>query len=301
LLKSEVDSYEAAAGRTVSFLEFAHEWKIDGPAFPGGVVASIRKRGATPLVFLNLRSTDVATEPDPVYNLAAILSGTFDASLASWADAARASGSEIIVDWGWEMNGDWSAWSGPHNGGRDEGPRRFREVYRHIVRLMRGRGADNIRFAFHINFPEFPDDTWNAFENYYPGDDVIDIIGASIYSAQFPTDDFFPSFESLFGPAHSRLVKMAPKKPVFVFEFGAAANNPLGDSAAWADKALADVLSGRWPGVRGFAWWNDYWSQDSNPAHDTEMRVEKLPGLAKVFQSRLSAASNVGDRSPLFK
>lgn len=300
-LKAEVSAYEAAAGRTVSFVEFAHEWKTDGPAFPVTVATAIKNRGATPFIFLNLRSTDVAEEPDPIYNLAAIISGEFDTDFAAWADAAKNFGSEIIVSWGWEMNGAWSAWSGTYNGGPVEGPKRFREAYRHIVELMRNRGASNIRWAFHINFPEYPDEPWNAFENYYPGNDVIDIVGASIYSAQSPADVFFPSFESLFDPAYSRLVKMTPQKPVFVFEFGAAANHPLGSSATWADDALSGILSGRWPTVRGFAWWNDYWSQDDNSAHDTEMRVEAVSGLAAAFKSRLSGADNVGDRPPIFK
>lgn len=285
-IKSEVDAYEAATRRTVAWVAFGHEWQADGPKFPTAVATSIKNRGATPLIFLNLRTTDIG-RTDPIYNLAAITAGQFDSELEAWADGAKAFGSEIIVDWGWEMNGDFTSWNGAHNGGNTKGPRSFREAYRHIIELMRNRGATNIRWAFHINFPEFPNESWNAFENYYPGDDVVDIIGASIYSAQFPTDNFFPSFESLFEPAYSRLVKKAPKKPVYVFEFGAAANNPLGDSATWADKALAAILSGRWPAVRGFAWWNDYWSIDDNHAHDTEMRVEKLPGLAKVFQSRL--------------
>jgi hypothetical protein len=304
-IKAEVDAYEAAAGRTVAWVGFAHEWQTDGRAFPSEVAISIRNRGATPLIFLNLRSFDVideAQQVEPLYTLDAIISGQFDSDFAAWADGAKSFGSELIVDWGWEMNGDWNPWNGIHNGGDAEGPRRFREAYRHIIELTRNRGAANIRWAFHVNFPEFPDESWNAFENYYPGDDVIDIVGVSIYSAQAPTDDFFPSFESLMDPAYARLTQMAPEKPVYVFEFGAAAGNPLGSSVTWADEALAGILSGRWPAVRSFAWWNDYWEcrcQDGNPAHDTEMRVEVVPGLATVFRSRLSGAANIGDRPPI--
>jgi hypothetical protein len=298
-IKSEVDAYEAAVGRTVAWVAFGHEWEADGGTFPSDVATSIKNRGATPLIFLNLRTLDVG-QTDPVYNLAAINAGQFDSKLEAWADRAKNFGSELIVDWGWEMNGDFTPWNGTYNGGTTEGPRRFREACRHIIELMRNRGATNIRWAFHINFPEFPDESWNAFENYYPGDDVIDIIGASIYSAQAPTDDSFPSFESLMDPAYSRLTQMAPEKPVYVFEFGAAAGNPLGSSVTWADDALAGILSGRWPAVRSFAWWNDYWQNDSDPAHDTEMRVEVVPGLATVFKSRLSGAGNIGDRPPIF-
>lgn len=299
-MKTEVSAYEAAAGHTVAWVEFGNEWQTDGRAFPAAVATSIKNRGATPFIFLNLRTTDEA-KTDPVYNLAAINAGQFDSDLIAWADGAKSFGSELIVDWGWEMNGDFTPWNGTHNGGTVEGPRRYKEAYRHIIELMRNRGATNIRWAFHINYPEFPDASWNAFENYYPGDDVIDMIGASIYGAQFPTDDFFPSFESMMEPAYVRLSAMAPSKPVYVFEFGATAGNPLGSSVTWADNALAGIFSGRWPALRGFAWWNDFWSSDDNPAHDTEMRVEKVPGLATIFKNRLSGASNLGDRPPVFR
>ncbi len=303
-IQAEVDAYEAAAGRTVAWVGFAHEWQTDGRAFPSEVAISIRNRGATPLIFLNLRSFDVideAQQVEPLYTLDAILSGQFDSDFVTWAEGAKSFGSDLIVDWGWEMNGDWAPWNGAYNGGQSEGPQRFQQAYRHIIELMRRRGASNIRWAFHVNFPEYPAEPWNAFENYYPGDDVIDYVGVSIYGAQSPIDESFPSFTSNMDSAYSRLVAMAPQKPVFVFEFGAS-ENPLGDQAQWADEALADILSGRWPAVRSFAWWNDYWEcwcQDGNPAHDTEMRVEAVPALATVFQSRLSGADNIGDRPPL--
>ncbi len=298
-IKAEVDAYEAAVGRNVAWVAFGHEWKTDGSAFPLDVVTSIKNRGATPLIFLNLRTVDEG-KTDPVYNLAAINAGQFDSDLSAWADGAKKFGSELIVDWGWEMNGDFIPWNGTHNGGTTEGPKNYQKAYRRIIELMRNRGATNIRWAFHINFPEYPSESWNAFENYYPGDDVIDMTGVSIYTAQAPTDDFFPSFESLMDPAYARLIKMAPGKPVYVFEFGATAGNPLGSSVTWADEALSGILSGRWAAVRGFAWWNDYWENDDDTSHNTEMRVEVVPGLSAVFKSRLSE-SNVGDSPPVLK
>lgn len=297
-IKDEVDAYEAAAGRTVAWVEFGHEWETDGRAFPLSVATSIRNRGATPLIFLNLRSVDEG--PDPVYTLADIISGKYDSDLAVWADEAKNFGSELIVNWGWEMNGDWTPWNGSHNGGETEGPERFKEAYRHIIELMNGRGATNIRWGFHVNFPESPSDSWNAFENYYPGDDVIDCTGVSIYGAQKPTDSSLPSFVSNMDTAYSRLIQMAPEKPVFVFELATTSTHSGGNQATWADEALEGILTDRWPNVRGFAWWNDYWENDSDPANDTEMRVEAVPELASVFKAWLSS-SNLGDRSPVFQ
>lgn len=296
-IEAEVKAYEAAAGRSVAWVEFGHEWETDGPIFPWRLATTIRNMGATPLIFLNLRSVDEGV--DPVYTLTRIISGQYDSDLAAWADEAKKFGSELIVNWGWEMNGDFTPWNGFHNGSRTLGPRRFKKAYRHIIELMIGRGATNIRWGFHVNFPEYPEELWNAFEQYYPGDDVIDCVGVSIYGASTPTDDSIISFVSNMDAAYSRLVRMAPKKPVFVFELGTSAH-PDGNQAAWADEALSAILSGRWPKVRGFAWWNDYWNweNDSDSANDTEMRVEAVPELASVFKTRL-ASGNLGDRPPV--
>jgi beta-mannanase len=296
-IKSEVDAYEDAVGRKVSWVGFAHEWHTDGRAFPKEVANSIKNRGATPLIFLNLRSVDWGA--DPIYTLADIIAGKYDSDLSLWADEAKNFGSEIMVNWGWEMN-IGQPWNGAYNGGEAEGPKRFREAYRHIIELMKSRGATNIRWGFHINFPEDPSESWNAFENYYPGDDVIDATGVSIYGSQSPTDASLPSFVSYMDTAYSRLIKMAPSKPVFVYELGTTSTKSGGSQVTWADEALAAIFTGHWSQVKGFAWWNDYWENDSNPVNNTEMRVEAVPDLASVFKTRL-AAINIGDHPPVFK
>ncbi len=92
-----------------------------------------------------------------------------------------------------------------------------------------------------------------------------------------------------------RLTAMAPEKPAFVFEFGVSAGNHLCDAAVWADQALAALLSDRWTAVRGFSWWNERWQNDDDPAHDSDMQVQAVPGLAEVFRARL-ATPKVIDR-----
>ena len=47
--------------------------------------------------------------------------------------------------------------------------------------------ADNILWVFHVNYNDWPNESWNRFENYYPGDDYIDWLAVSIYGAQQPS------------------------------------------------------------------------------------------------------------------
>jgi len=148
-------------------------------------------------------------------------------------------------------------------------------------------GAANITWVFHVDVQDAPEVSWNAFENYYPGDDAVDWLGISNYGAATPTDDEWPAFAVAMDDVVPRLVALAPGKPIFVLEFGVTMGNPLGNATDWADDALSDLLGNRWPEVRGFSWWNEAWVNDSNPSNDTNMRVQDIPGLDDVFRQHL--------------
>jgi len=290
LTVADVDAYETAAGRRLAWVYFSHNW-YRSRSFPIVPATWIRSRGSMPFIRLMLRDSDQQNRAEPVYTLERIAAGAFDADLAAWGDAARDFGTALLAEWGTEMNGEWFSWNGTWNGGPGEGPRRFREAFRRIVTTVRGRGATNVSWVFHINGNDVPDEGWNRFENYYPGSDVVDWLGLSNYGAQTPMDDEWPSFAEGMDAAVPRLVALAPDKPVAVLEFGVTQGNPRGNPAAWADAALRDLTANRWSSVRAFSWWNEAWENDNNPAHDTDMRVQTVPGLSAVFRSRLSAAS----------
>lgn len=210
------------------------------------------------------------------------------------------------------MNGYWFAWNGWWNG-KAEGPEKFEEAYRHIVKQVSKRGADNITWVFHVNGSDDPNPAdeceaqlgvnWNRFERYYP-DDVIDWLGGSVYGAQRPADDECPPFKHRMDEAYRRLKAMtgARFKPIFVLEFGATMNNKhcgkqpndpqckkLGGAALWADQALDSILNNpQWrERLRGFSWWDEWWDNDEEKEHDTNMRVQDVPCLKEVFRKHL--------------
>jgi hypothetical protein len=84
--------------------------------------------------------------------------------------------------------------------------------------------------------------------------------------------------------AYPRLAALSPARPIVVLEFGATRNNPRGDPAAWAERALCDLVRGRWPRVIGFSWWNEAWQNDDNPGHYTSMQLQDNPELAAIFR-----------------
>ena len=272
---------------------FSHNW-YEGRGFPLETATWIREAGSLPFIRMMLRSSAEQGVEEPVFTLQAIIAGQFDDDFRSWCMVARDFGATLLAEYGTEVNGEWFSWNGVWNGGggrpgygapsEADGPERFRDAYRHIIQTCRDEGAQNITWVFHVNNGDWPEGDWNALENYYPGDEWIDWIGVSVYGAQTPQDDYWEEFRQGMDAVYPRLAALAPGKPIALLEFGVTKNNPLGDQAEWARAALTDITSLRYPRLIGFSWWNEWWQNDDDPAHDTTMRLQDNPELAIVFQ-----------------
>ncbi len=284
-----VRAYESAVGRRVAWVMFSHNW-FQGRAFPMQTANWIRAQGAAPYIRLMLRSDTELDHREPRYTLAAIARGDFDTDLAAWGRDAARFGTPFIAEFGTEMNGDWFSWNARWNG-RRKGPALFQAAYRHIIDVTRANGASNIVWVFHVNDQDYPVRRWNHFESYYPGDDYIDWLGVSIYSAQGPSEDYAADFPGLLASVMARFARMAPNKPAIVAEFGTDVRNRHVRADQWADTALDTILSGRFPNLIGFSWWNETWQNDDNPAHDTDLRVQSSAELAAVFRRRLDTSA----------
>jgi len=303
---ADLASYEQAVGKKAAWVEISHHW-FSGRAFPAAQASWIRSTGSVPFIRLMLWSLPQENRPEPLFSLAAILRGDFDADLRAWARAARDFGSPLIAEFGPEANGRWYPWSGWWNGGGEtagygdpacpDGPERFRDAYCRIIKIMRDEeGALNITWVFHVNYEDWPAAAWNRLEQYYPGDGYIDWIGVSVYGAQKPQEQQWPEFSDLMNAVYPRLTALSKSKPIVVAECGVTGGSPAGSQSLWAQRALRDLVNNRWPRVIGFAWWNRAWQNDANPVHDTNMRVQDNPALEAVFRTLVAGQANVADR-----
>lgn len=289
---SDVAAFERAAGKRPTWVYFCHNW-YESPKFPLDTAAAIRANGSIPYIRLMMLSGRTIRCPEPVYTLENILRGRFDDELRAWMRDARAFGTPLLAEYGVEVNGFWFPWNGlwNHAGGPyEDGVARFREAYRHIIRMAREEGAFNVRWVFHADPYDQPLDEWNRFERYYPGDAWIDWVGLSVYGRQAPSDEYYPSFREQMDGAYRRLVKLT-SKPVIVCEFGTIAD---AGQARWARAALDDLVGNRWPRVIGFSWWNASFFNDAmNPDGESDMRVQANPALAGVFREKVGAGARV--------
>jgi Glycosyl hydrolase family 26 len=286
--RTNLDAYERTVGRKVAWVYMDHNW-FQQREFPVQTARWVRERGAVPFIRLMLRSFIGEKRPEEVYTLDRILAGDFDADLDAWGDAAREFGTPFIAEWGTEANGDWFHWSPMKNGGGlEEGAAKFRAAYRYIVQRVRARGASNVIWAFHVNAETFPNDPRNSMKALYPGADVVDWVGLSVYGSQSPLVPRCEGFAKLVDAALPELRAAAPGKPVFIFEFGITANHPNCDANAWTKEAVDGMLGGRWPELSGFSWWNERWKNDADPSHDTNMLVQEVPEIGDVFREAFS-------------
>jgi hypothetical protein len=279
----DVARYEGAVGKKTAWIYFSDNW-FESPRFPIAMCNWIRHLGKVPYVRLMLRSDVEQEHLEKKFTLQKIIAGDFDVDLRAWARDAKIFGSPILIEWGTEPNGNWFSWNGKWNGGAREGPRKYIAAYRHIVDVMRAEDAENLQWIWHVNWYDEPEAKWNAFENYFPGENYCDWVALSAYGAITPTThDGLESFRSKIDRAYPRLTAVAPTKPVIVAEFGCDLHNPHVDAVRWAKSALGDLLSNRWPAIIGFCWWNEGWQNDDVKRHDTDMIVVHDAGVSRVF------------------
>lgn len=299
--KEELASYQEAVGKKAVWVYFTHNW-FKGKPFPVKTASWIRDNGSVPFIRLMLRSSEEQNVKEPKYTLARIIRGDFDKDLRAWARGAKTFGTPLLAEFGTEVNGEWFAWNGKWNGGgaklgygdkkQFDGPERFKDAYRRIIRLSREEGASNILWAFHINSDDVPNTAWNKFENYYPGDKWIDWLGVSIYGAGTPMAEA-ETMREMMDAVYPRLAKLSKTKPVVILELGFTNGHPAVKQEDWAKDALTELFFGRWPRVIGFAWWNESWENDDDPAHNSVLRVQNNPALAAVFKKMLGENENV--------
>ena len=287
------DDYVAAVGRPLAWIYFSNEWYTT-KSFPGVTAEAIRDRGAVPFIRLHMRSQQKQEVVDPLYTLDNINAGMFDGDLRAWADGAKQFGTALIVQYGTEVNGDWNPWSAPYNGGISVGPAKFRAAFRHIVEVMRAEGATNIVWALHLNGENWPgDQPGNNAGAYYPGDDVVDWIGFSIYQNYGNNDPKCRDLNALLKAREAELGQAATTKPLFLFELGTNAGATWCDPGPWTRQTLTDLLGGRWPELRGFSWWDE-----TQRGGSSKMGVPDNPELRAPFHDVLNGplGPNLVDR-----
>lgn len=230
--------------------------------YRGDVVTASWKRGLLPMLTWESRPISAPNDQTvlPEYSLPRILAGDFDAYLHQYAKDIVATGLPLAIRLDHEMNGTWYPWSEQKSDGSSlngNGPGDFVAMWRHVHDIFAAEGANQFviwTWAPNIvnNLPTRHQDV-SYLQSLYPGDEYVDLVGASGYlrTPFKPENDF--TFGYTFDATLDQL-RAITDKPIIIAEVGATETG--GHKAAWvtsmfdafADPANDDII--------GFAWFN---------------------------------------------
>jgi hypothetical protein len=145
-------------------------------------------------------------------NYLPITDGSSDLAITTMATHLRDMKRPILLRWGWEMNGNWFAWDGTHNGKKPSG---YIAAWQRMHKIFRAKGATNVAWVWGPNWNSGPNVSWNHFQHYYPGDSFVDWVGVSGYNFSGETP------HTLFAPIVSAYGK---RKPIMLAETAAVKN-----------------------------------------------------------------------------
>jgi hypothetical protein len=304
-----IEDFEQEAGKHQAIIAFSSFWGEQN--FPAEALQVIHMHGSMPLVFWSpwdrpYEEEQVEAHGADKFSLENILEGKWDAYIDQWADGAKAFQAPMFVSLCNEMNGDWFPWSAKYYGAgvpiagtdpvRYVGPEYFKRAYRYIIDRVRGRGATNILWIFHVNNFSEPYEPWNTFAQFYPGPGYVDWLGMSVYGQLFP-DSKWDIFEEMMRKPYDELCRLDPDKPVIVTEWGAGEFPSGGDKAAWIKDAFTR-MEHEYPRVRAAVYWHERWQNSRNFLY-SNLKIDSSPGALAAYREGVAAPFWLAD--PIYR
>lgn len=266
----ELAALEQGLGAPVRVLNVFVQWPGDpaGGWFPWPFLDAAAAQGVLPCITWEPMS--VAAGSERAVPGRDILAGSWDAYIDFFAVEARRFGRPLIVRLAHEMNLARYHWFVAPTDYGPASPGLYREVFRYVAARLRAAGAGNVLLAFCPNAESVPgpgnaaDAGWNTATAWWPGADVVDVLGMDGYNwgtffrrAAHGWDSAWKGFADIFGPLREELAGLAPDKPLVVFEIGSTDQG--GDKDAWAADAVRTAAA--W-GVRAMLWFDARKEQD---------------------------------------
>jgi mannan endo-1,4-beta-mannosidase len=198
-------------------------------------------------------------------SLASIAAGGSDAYLRSYAAAVVAFGHPVILSFGHEMNGTWYSWGDGHTP-----PATFVAAWRHVVRVFRAAGADNVTWLWAVNSVT---GAANSLSQWWPGAAWVDWVGIDGY--YFRATD---TFGSVFGSTIAD-IRTFSSAPLLIAEtaVGTTANR---------EGQIAGLFAGvRVQRLAGVVWFDE--SQHAGLYHQ-DWRLENDPSALAAYAAAVA-------------
>jgi Ca2+-binding RTX toxin-like protein len=217
---------------------------------------------------------------DGTASLAEAAGGNYNSHYQSVAEsllASRAGDSDpIYIRTGWELNGDWFAWSAV---GHEAD---FIGAYRQFVDSFRDV-SDRFKFEWNVNYSEGGIDPASA----YPGDAYVDVVGMDFYwTPEYQGSDPLAAWNAIVGAQYGLQwvedFAAAHGKSTAYSEWGVNSDNAaayLAEVKAWfADHDVA---------------YESYWDMSADKV--TGLSDGSMPTAAAAFQDIFGGTTDTGD------
>ncbi|MBL8063903.1 MAG: S-layer homology domain-containing protein [Anaerolineales bacterium] len=154
-----------------------------------------------------------------------------------------------------EMNGPWISY---HSDGDT-----YQKAFKRFVTVFENAGVPDsaVEWVFAPNGHHDPGYPYREFENYYPGDQYVDIVAFSAYNYGGCPDPAYnwDTFELAMEPYLIRMQNMAPSKPIFISQTGVLdvplnPADPNQTKSYWVQDTFSKLAD--YPGVRAVLYFN---------------------------------------------
>ena len=246
----------------VFFLNWPSAGDGSNVVFPKQTLEAVESIGSLPCLSWDPRHYDFRYET--TISSDSILNGDYDTYIRRFANEAKKFKRPFLIRFGRNMNLERFHWGTERNNFGPDSPDIYKSIYRHVVYIFRRQGAKNVKWVFCPGADSMPGSSakqnagWNKIENYFPGDDYVDVFGLDGYNwgTSMTTDvqgwdSRWKTFREIFEPAFKEISALAGEKPVVIFE--AACSVQGGDKNQWIREAF-DVLK-EWR-VQGIVWYH---------------------------------------------
>ena len=250
-----VTAFTKATGANPDIVMYYSGWYVP---FPTSFATTTANHGAVPLVQM---------DPDGI-KVSQIASGRYDGYLSAYAEAVRAYQHPVILSFGHEMNGNWSLWGYQHTS-----PPVFVAAWRHIVRLFRALGAENVTWLWTANIiNDARSGKVDAnLAQWWPGNSYVTWVGIDGYYLQSNWQ-----FAPLFGPTVGAVHELTGD-PILIAETAAV------QTTAQPAK-INDLFAGiRAYGLLGFVWFDSTNTIQQHFAIDSPAAVEAFRKGASTY------------------
>ena len=196
--------------------------------------------------FVNLAVGTAGLGPRSAHDVA---SGVIDGAIRQWASVfaqwTQGGRKRAYIAPLQEMNANWVSY------GLD--PESYKLAFRRIQQIFAEEGVPegSVLWVFAPNGWSEPG---QEFEKYYPGDNVVDVVGFSAFNfgACVAAGEGWDTYEEAIEPYMDRMEAMAPEKPIFLAQTGTVEQG--GDKGSW----LVDTFEhlGQVKNFRGLIYFN---------------------------------------------